>query len=129
MERRLKNYIEFLKSNNLDNFSSEDIERMQHECLIQLGFFQHERFIHLIVTITFALLTLLSIIAELVSGSMAFIILTGLLIVLLIPYVRHYYILENGVQTIYAYYDRMAAAASGNLRIVPKELYFKKKDE
>ena len=89
MERRLKNYIEFLKSNNLDNFSREDIERMQHECLIQLGFFQHERFIHLIVTITFALLTLLSIIAELVSGSMAFIILTGLLIVLLIPYVRH----------------------------------------
>ena len=51
--------------------------------LIQVSFFQHERLIHLIVTVTFALL------------------------ILLIPYIRHYYILENEVQKMYGQYDRM----------------------
>lgn len=127
MERRLKNYLLFLKSTNLDNFSKEDIELMRRECLIQIGFFQHERLVHLIVTVVFALLTLLSMIAGFVSGSVSFVILTALFVVLLIPYVRHYYILENGVQTIYAYYDRMASAAVGGLRTVPKELYGRQK--
>ena len=27
--------------------------------------------------------------------------------VLLIPYIRHYYILENGVQRLYEYYDQI----------------------
>ena len=30
MERRLKNYLLFLKSTNLDNFSKEDIERLEN---------------------------------------------------------------------------------------------------
>lgn len=127
MERRLKNYLEFLKGTDYEHFSKEDIELMRKECLIQIGFFQHERFIHLIVTVVFAIMTMLSIIAGFVSGSVAFVVLTALLIVLLVPYVRHYYILENGVQTIYAYYDQMACAASGDLRVVPKELYSKPK--
>ena len=33
--------------------------------------------------------------------------LTVLLLILLIPYIRHYYILENGVQKLYTYYDRL----------------------
>ena len=31
----------------------------------------------------------------------------SLLMVLLIPYIRHYYILENEVQKMYAQYDRI----------------------
>ena len=41
----------------------------------------------------------------------AFTIAVGLLaiglLVLLIPYIRHYYILENEVQKMYSQYDRM----------------------
>lgn len=127
MERRLKNYLEFLRGTDYGHFSKEDIELMRKECLVQIGFFQHERLVHLIVTVVFAMLTLMSMIAGFVSGSVAFVVLTVLFIVLLVPYVRHYYILENGVQTIYAYYDQMASAASGELRVVPKELYSRPK--
>ncbi len=127
MERRLKNYLAFLAGINFSNFSREDITLMKEECRVQIGFFQHERLAHLIVTVGFAILALLSMIIFFVSSSPLFILLMGLFVILLIPYVRHYYVLENGVQTIYAYYDRMAAAESGDLRVVPKELYSKKK--
>lgn len=127
MERRLKNYLEFLRGTDYGHFSKEDIELMRKECLVQIRFFQHERLIHLIITVVFALMVMLSIIAGFVSNSIAFVVLTCLLIVLLIPYLRYYIVIENGVQTIYAYYDQMASAASGELRVVPKELYSKPK--
>ncbi len=127
MERRLKNYLAFLAELNMAAFSREDLHRMKRECLQQIAFFQHERLIHLIVTVTFAIMTLLSMLSFFLSSSPLFILLTGLFVVLLIPYVRHYYVLENGVQTIYAYYDRMAEAELGHLQIVPSELYGKKK--
>jgi cell division protein FtsB len=41
------------------------------------------------------------------SGNMAMSILTILLLVLLIPYIRHYYILENEVQKMYVQYDKL----------------------
>ena len=113
MERRLKNYLAFLAELDLSVYSKEDIVRMKKECLIQIGFFQHERFIHLIVTVTFAILTMLSMMFFFLASSPMSILLTVLFMVLLIPYVRHYYILENGVQAIYAYYDKMAAVLDG----------------
>ena len=73
--------------------------------MIQISFFQHERLIHLIVTITFALLTIISLVACLFVMNVALIILTILFLALLIPYVRHYYILENSVQELYKRYD------------------------
>ncbi|MCR5486116.1 MAG: hypothetical protein K6F35_01155 [Lachnospiraceae bacterium] len=127
MERRLKNYLAFLAQLDLGTFRREDLEEMQKECLVQIGFFQHERLVHLMVTVVFAIMTLLSMLSFFLSSSPLFILLTGLFVVLLIPYVRHYYILENGVQTMYAYYDRMAVAGARDERIVPTELYSKRK--
>lgn len=77
------------------------------EHLVQIGFFQHERLIHLIVTVTFAILTLMSFVASLVVGMPALLALTLLFVVLLIPYIMHYYTLENEVQKMYVQYDRI----------------------
>lgn len=77
------------------------------EHLVQIGFFQHERLIHLIVTVTFAILTLMSLVASLVVGMPALLALTLLFVVLLIPYIMHYYTLENEVQKMYVQYDRI----------------------
>lgn len=90
-----------------------DWNRILEEHLTQVSFFQHERLIHLIVTVTFAILTVMSALAavwalEVGSASgLALLVLTALLLVLLVPYIRHYYILENEVQKMYAQYDRM----------------------
>ena len=77
------------------------------EHLVQIGFFQHERLIHLIVTVTFAILTLMSFVASLVVGMPALLALILLFVVLLIPYIMHYYTLENEVQKMYVQYDRI----------------------
>lgn len=60
--------------------------------------FQHERLIHLIVTVTFAVITVLSLFAPLLTGIMTLYGFTMLLLVLLVPYIFHYYTLENETQ-------------------------------
>ena len=87
--------------------SPEEWSKILEEHLTQIGFFQHERLIHLIVTVTFAILTLMSFVASLVVGMPALLALTLLFVVLLIPYIMHYYTLENEVQKMYVQYDRI----------------------
>ena len=77
------------------------------EHLVQIGFFQHERLVHLIVTVTFALLEMLAILLSVTADSLFSLLLPIVILILLIPYIRHYYILENEVQKMYAQYDRM----------------------
>ena len=94
----------------LSNPGSIPLERwteILQEHLVQIGFFQHERLIHLIVTVTFAILTLMSFVASRVVGMPALLARTLLCGVLLIPYIMHYYTLENEVQKMYVQYDRI----------------------
>lgn len=117
MEERLKSYIKKMeeqsklwKSETDYGLTEREKSRQLEDLLIQIGFFQHERLVHLIVTITFALLTMLAILGVMAQPQPALFILILLLIILLIPYIRHYYILENGVQKLYRYYDKFLAA-------------------
>lgn len=107
MEKRLKQYLEFYRSIAEEGEKPEDKEGFLKEMLIQIGFFQHERLIHLIVTVLFALLAVVSILASLLIQEVAVLVLCFMFFVLLIPYIRHYYILENGVQKLYGYYDEI----------------------
>ncbi|MCR4651176.1 MAG: hypothetical protein K5662_05430 [Lachnospiraceae bacterium] len=88
------------------NDPATDWEEVMSEHLTQIAFFQHERIIHLIVTVTFAILTIISV-GMVLSGYIYCIALTLLLLALLIPYVAHYYLLENEVQTMYVQYDKI----------------------
>lgn len=77
------------------------------ELLVQIGFFQHERLIHLIVTVLFALMTILVFLLAVTNFSLWAGVLLLLLLALLIPYIKHYWLLENGTQKLYQYYDRL----------------------
>lgn len=88
-------------------FSGEELDVLRKQALVQIGFFQHERFIHLIVTMTFALMTVMTLMGICITGYMPLAALMVLLLILLVPYIRHYYILENGTQTLYRYYDSL----------------------
>lgn len=107
MEKRLKDYLQFMENMEFETFSEERRKEEAKKLLVQIQFFQHERFIHLIVTVTFALLTIMSVLSFLALVQPGILILSILLIVLLVPYIRHYYILENGVQKLYTYYDKL----------------------
>ena len=96
--------------------SAINIDRVIEEHLVQIAFFQHERPIHLIVTVAFALMTIISIVASVLAPAdetMGFLILTAFLIILLVPYILHYYILENETQKMYEQYDKLLEIKSG----------------
>ena len=98
------------KGQNVDTgeqITQELVRDKLEEHLIQVVFFQHERLIHLIVTVTFALLEMLAIILSVISDSFFTLLLPVVILILLVPYIRHYYILENEVQKMYVQYDRM----------------------
>ena len=105
MEKRLKDYLAWMENLSTEGFSVQEKEELRREVLIQIQFFQHERLIHLIVTVTFAILTVMSVLGFVATTQIGLLVLTGMLLVLLIPYIRHYYILEDGVQKLYQYYD------------------------
>ena len=88
-------------------FTAEELAVLRSQALVQIGFFQHERFIHLIVTMTFAILTVVTLMTICIAGYLPLGALMLLLLILLVPYIRHYYILENGTQTLYRYYDTL----------------------
>lgn len=92
---------------NAEQITQELVRDKLEEHLVQVGFFQHERLIHLIVTVTFALLEMLAIVLSVISDSLFTLVLPVVILILLVPYIRHYYILENEVQKMYVQYDRM----------------------
>ena len=105
MEKRIINYRKYIDELlQKDNLDWDEVIR---EHLIQVSFFQHERLIHLIVTVTFAILEVIVIGLCVTAFSLGLGLLALAILVLLIPYIRHYYILENEVQKMYVQYDRM----------------------
>ena len=87
----------------------EDKKKISNETienhLIKIGFFQHERLIHLLVTLFYAGLFLIFFVLGFVHP--IFFSITLMLLVFLICYIIHYFRLENGVQYLYKQYDCM----------------------
>lgn len=112
MKKRLLSYIDYvdkeLKKEQID------MDEFRKQLLIQIQFFQHERLIHLIVTVTFAILLMMTFGIFLVTEMLSVLVLAGLILVLLVPYIKHYYLLENGVQKLYTYYDRTLGKSFSN---------------
>ncbi len=107
MKKRIISYRQLVDSLLDENSDKTDWESVLEEHLIQIGFFQHERLIHLIVTVTFAIMTLMSIVASIMLMEIPLFVLALLFLVLLIPYIFHYYILENETQKMYDQYDKI----------------------
>ncbi len=109
MEARILAYRKYM--DELLQHEEEDWEAIRSQHLVQISFFQHERLVHLIVTVTFAFLEVIAMCALLFvaqsggSGVLSLFALVVVLLVLLIPYIRHYYILENETQKMYRQYD------------------------
>ncbi len=106
MADRIKQYMAYvnqiLESDEERNWK-EEIEKH----LVQINFFAHERFIHLIVTVLFALMTTMVFLYLFHHFSLSLLLLLILLMGLLVPYIKHYFLLENSVQDMYEQYDKM----------------------
>lgn len=107
MRKRMTDYMKQMDELLSAEKAQTDYEKLRAEHLIQIQFFQHERLIHLIVTCLFAVMAIAVFLTLLFVFSIGLLLLFGALMVLLIPYIRHYYFLENGVQRMYEQYDRL----------------------
>ena len=101
MKKRITEYLAYIDA--LLEKEDVDWEHEKEKHLVQIAFFAHERQVHLIVMA-------LSIVA-----------LVFALLVLLIPYVMHYYLLENSVQKMYEQYDRMMNKIEPSFQVKPDD--------
>ena len=119
MKQRITAYLEYIDRLLLEEDLDWEEEAKKH--LVQIQFFAHERLVHLIVTVLFALGTLMSIMYVNYTQSMIILALTVALLVLLVPYIMHYYLLENSVQKMYSQYDAMLNKKKTSFMLENKE--------
>ncbi len=106
MRKYLKAYLAYIDSLLAEN-DSEKIRDAKEEHLRQIQFMQHERLMHLIVTVLFTVILFITIGILTYTNNITYCFLTVLLLALLVPYILHYYFLENGIQKMYRQYNRM----------------------
>ena len=105
--------------NDMQTAGEEKTRRVLAEFEIKIAYFQHERLIHLMVTLFFALFLLLSIGSIFLFPSeflISAILLTCIFFGLTIGYVFHYYFLENSVQKMYHMRDEIIAFLDKDLK-------------
>jgi len=100
----MNNYMEYIKT----ILKKEDInESIKKDFLVHIQFMQHERLIHLLVTMLFAALLMFGFIIMLIYFSWILVVFTAIIFIVEIFYIFHYYKLENGVQKMYRLYDEL----------------------
>ncbi len=84
-----------------------DYDELIRNHLQKIQFMQHERLVHFLVTMLFALGMFLTMSAFLIAENVMLLPLLFLILLLLVPYIIHYYFLENAVQRMYRIYDEL----------------------
>ena len=102
MKKYIKDFMKDLetKIEEKHKFTKQEITNLQ----IKIIDFQHERLIHLLVTLFYAIFALFFLL--LCNFHAIFLIPFLAMIVFLIFYIIHYFFLENAVQYIYTLYDK-----------------------
>lgn len=106
MKKSLINY-----HNELDELLEKKLIENKEEVLNNIYrnicFYQHERLIHLIVTFFVGIAAILFLAFSLILDNIGLLILFILTFILFIPYILHYYFLENGVQELYNKFNQI----------------------
>jgi 4-amino-4-deoxy-L-arabinose transferase-like glycosyltransferase len=101
MGKNLKQHIAFiekaLKNENPD-FNWVALSSFNR---VQIGFFQHERIIHLLITLFFGLLFVFFAFWGFIFPNYYIVSIASAILIMLGFYIGHYFVLENGVQKLY----------------------------
>ena len=102
MKKEIKAYLEEIEIRIKGREGIDEV--FLSEMLTRIGFYQHERLIHLIVTMTFAIMTVISFFILMTAHSVPALLLALLFLGLTVQYIYHYYFLENSTQKLYRLY-------------------------
>ncbi|MGN1338785.1 MAG: hypothetical protein ACI4WS_00695 [Oscillospiraceae bacterium] len=114
MTKQIKDYLEHLRLFMEQEHSREEYAAELSRLHVRIGFFSHERLVHLLVMLGFAVFFLMALFMALVKGGAGLFVLAVLFLALLVPYIKHYYFLENSVQKMYLIYNRIEELAGDN---------------
>ena len=102
MKRYIDCYINLLeariKYKKIDSSLKDDV-------LIKINFFNKERIIHLIITLFYALFTILFVCH--IRESIIYLVFALFMVCFLIPYIIYYFKMEARVQYLYKLYDKI----------------------
>ena len=107
MTKQIRAYLNHIRAFMAEEHTNEEYRSERVLLLKRIEFYQHERLIHLLVTLAFAIFFLLSLIMFMLVEEIPILVLAVMFLALLIPYIKHYYFLENSVQELYTIYYRM----------------------
>lgn len=114
MKRYLKQHEAFVRGELAAAGDGADWRGLARHHRRQIGYLQHERLVHLHVTLFFGLCALLVFLFFVLHPDQVLAgVLLLLLIALLVPYIVHYFTLENGVQRWYALANELDRRAGG----------------
>ena len=105
MKNYLKDYIR--EVDEKINDKKTNFKELEQTHLKKISFFQHERLIHLLVTLFYSVFMILFIILS--NYNPLYLLIVLILIIFLGFYVKHYFFLENGVQYLYKQHDKIKA--------------------
>lgn len=114
MRKYLTAYMEYI-DRLLGQEKIDNIQDLKKELLMQIQFMQHERLIHLLVTMLFAFMLFMCLGIFFISENILFGILAGILLLPLIPYIWHYYFMENSVQRMYCQYNQLCKCEENSI--------------
>lgn len=107
MTAQIKEYLRYIAEYMASEHTKDENADECRKLLKRIELYQHERLIHLLVTLAFAIMFLISLGIYLTAAGTGLLLLTLLLLILLVPYIQHYYFLENSVQKLYTYYYKL----------------------
>ena len=105
MKKQIQEYMKAIKWILTEDSPETDWKNVAARHLVKIEFYQHERLIHLIVTALFAVMEVICVAVLLGTSNIWSLALMIMILVLLVPYIGHYYFLENSVQELYLIYD------------------------
>jgi len=109
VKKYIQDYITEI-DNYINTTYHSDIDEVIRIHLRKIKFFQHERIVHLFVTLFFALFAILF--TFLIKTSYCFIPVAFILYIILLFYIFHYFFLENSVQYMYKQHDKLIKIAN-----------------
>ena len=107
MTEYLTNYMKYIQQRLESCSSLDELNGIMAEHKDKIAFMQHERIVHFLVTMLFAIVLPIFMALTSFKASIPVLILVTMILVLLAFYIKHYYFLENQTQALYKDYDKI----------------------
>lgn len=115
MEKKLLDYEKFIEKRAKEANTAAEKAKLLDLHRDMLANFQHERLMHLIITLFFVFMSIAFLFIAAWAGAtysfgqemMPLYILLGIMVILTGFYVKHYYVLENHIQALYKFTEKL----------------------